>query len=1395
VQILSSTTDQGGLPSTTWWDNLGKGSGSHLGTLCKLAVSSQDPHVQREALHLLSRLLEGSKACDASEAAIWLSELADQHAAFFEELALATTRRLHFFLEIVSSAPATEDSAVPSFAPTLATPSCISPLVTCALHLLLTRYAMVPAGTQSATGSERGVHAQHFVAATFVRLARLGGHRLSMSLLSVCSAVLEKTSRTIELLHVQLPVVARALQSIAQHYHKSGLTGGASEVSSTAFLSGGAAAQFTLADLGRDRLRRRAPTVLCGAHGTQGAHTGTELAVLKFDTAALQAVLDIMAQESNDLFAGGLGCDLGVNVIDSLLGLEASSDASSDGIDTLFERIQSYDPCALVFSLVRASTDWSEAATRARQVESTCRSHLRTGSRSLRRQLCQVFALAFEDQSILERERQFAFVRTELLYSLQAAVADDPVLFVNLAGCVVLSGTVQNSFMQAGGSTPPNVQSQMHIFVGEVLLLLFRYLHTISIESAQAQMCRDSKRAAEQLLLRCFNVLQRHLDNEVAPSSKKRASQATPMNSEYITIVKEAAFVILVNRTFCPAHEIRALLHSALANVNETLDRTDFRNHLLEICCSAERCKGAKVDLPSHRRSVGPVQFARLFQWASEHFSDDLDSLLLNIVQTAADSMPAYIYGDDWDSGAPCAFSPQELLSCNYSDFSGLIEQTSFVRFLHRLTPSRSAMLATICAQSDRTRTWFVHHLLDVLSVARDAPSDLEAALAKKRKGVSGCIDIDAYLPIAIASMQAAQVVSESLVLLVCNSVFRTAVLDKLVAATLNEPPATLAVVALHAAALHECFRFRVPSPAEFRRIVESIDRMSLTVLDSKKDVQSASRLFAHTCAAATAIEPRALAPIFGPSITTSVRPSLVMDDIASEDVLHVVDVLQGAACAWARLGSHSVQRSVGVDRATALSLISSLLYRCVALLKDRSVSTTICSARIDPSSFLKMVSALLKYAIRDEHAVSVILTSVHALGSRLPSNASSVLEQVHEMVIAHSQFSSILFPAECDISAHRFEPVLVQDNRSQICKAQLCGPSCWLSPSRLRLLELLAAVYESIGGSVCTANLFRMFMAAYYATLRPSDMLVWRIITAFGRHGFELHTTSWKWGLAAQRSLGTIADYSENPGAKSEVDDSELGSSHDWLFEQGGFDSQKFTLSALHFPLELSAGAALLQTVRVATPDVYSPDFMLQLLASVIPTLTSTQVKRLIEWGGVQFIVTALSARDIKLRTAAYTAMAVAFQFVEAAKFREQRSVFQLFHALKDAITEPCQQLPTIITLFVGQAMSILMKPSHVLYARQARTRTCMPTHARTCTHASAHTHEHARARTHAHTHARARACKHARARAERERERECARDSKKERASARKRARACARERERAREGEREGERERRH
>jgi hypothetical protein len=548
--------------------------------------------------------------------------------------------------------------------------------------------------------------------------------------------------------------------------------------------------------------------------------------------------------------------------------------------------------------------------------------------------------------------------------------------------------------------------------------------------------------------------------------------------------------------------------------------------------------------------------------------------------------------------------------------------------------------------------------------------------------------------------MKAAHISSENLVLLVCNSVFREGILDRLLATACDEP-SSLAVIAMHTSALIECFRFSNASSAEFKRIIESVDRSSLTLLENKKDAQAALQLFAHTCAAATVVDPNALALVFSPTVASSLQPSLA-DDIALDDFRRAVDVLQRAASAWTRsLGTRSVQRRLPVQQTTALSLMSSLLHRCAAVLKERAVRPTSVSEQIDPSSFLNMVSVVLKCSIRDEHALSIILTSVTALGVPLPMQMESAMEQMHEMIIAHSQFSSILFPAECDVSAHRFEPALVQDSRTSICKVQLCCSSCWLSRSRLLLLELLAVIYESIGGSVCTADLFRMFMAAYYATLRPSDILVWRIITAFGKHGFELHKTSWKWGLAAQRSLGT-SDAENRPQAQAgfdETDDADLGTSHHWLFEQGGFDSQKFTLSALHFPLDLSTDASD-QTARIATPDVYAPDFMLQLLASVFPALSSTQVKRLIEWGGVQFIVAALSARDVGLRTSAYTAMAVAFQFLEAASFREQRLVLQLFHALKDAITEPCQQLPTIITLFVGQAMSILMKPSHVLYA-----------------------------------------------------------------------------------------------
>ena len=208
------------------------------------------------------------------------------------------------------------------------------------------------------------------------------------------------------------------------------------------------------------------------------------------------------------------------------------------------------------------------------------------------------------------------------------------------------------------------------------------------------------------------------------------------------------------------------------------------------------------------------------------------------------------------------------------------------------------------------------------------------------------------------------------------------------------------------------------------------------------------------------------------------------------------------------------------------------------------------------------------------------------------------------------------------------------------------------------------------------STKLLRCFLVAYSASTSRNDRLIFDMITKLG--GAERLSYRFGDSCSATSSTATTA----------------ASSSMDWFLDS--VRPRRIRLSV--------------KTLSTDKPDdsSYDPEYVLPLLLHMFDTADVVHVRRLVETGLVGYVIVCMSSDKLAIRTKAYDLLARYFQQLELQQsqgllvgggFRERPQIHLLLDTFRGAIERPYFKLPNIISVFVADALPILLRPGHAIY------------------------------------------------------------------------------------------------
>lgn len=128
--------------------------------------------------------------------------------------------------------------------------------------------------------------------------------------------------------------------------------------------------------------------------------------------------------------------------------------------------------------------------------------------------------------------------------------------------------------------------------------------------------------------------------------------------------------------------------------------------------------------------------------------------------------------------------------------------------------------------------------------------------------------------------------------------------------------------------------------------------------------------------------------------------------------------------------------------------------------------------------------------------------------------------------------------------------------------------------------------------------------------------------------------------------------------------------------------------------------GATLTPAGAKEAARLLDPSWVLPMLTCAL-RLPDPPLRKVVEGGGLAFLIAATASAREETRRAAFEALALAFTALERAEgLRERLQLLALLRALKDALTRPYQRVPPLVAGFASAAVAVLRQPSHPMFS-----------------------------------------------------------------------------------------------
>ncbi|KAL8007849.1 putative nucleolar pre-ribosomal-associated protein [Plasmopara halstedii] len=258
----------------------------------------------------------------------------------------------------------------------------------------------------------------------------------------------------------------------------------------------------------------------------------------------------------------------------------------------------------------------------------------------------------------------------------------------------------------------------------------------------------------------------------------------------------------------------------------------------------------------------------------------------------------------------------------------------------------------------------------------------------------------------------------------------------------------------------------------------------------------------------------------------------------------------------------------------------------------------------------------------------------------------------------------------------------------------------------RIRLLRVIARLIDIT--SNYPRSLLQTLLGAYSMSLSPFDRSLQVLFEAFeAQQVNELTLSSFGFRFSASSTISLSTKDSHN----DLVDDSA------WLLN-GGLELNRIRATIDDFPLDRKISTvddvSLLQ-LDVKQPEgeveamvetnsqVYDPAFLLPMLSHFISSSNLSE-RDIVQQGLLGIAIRATSSSVAAVREYAFGILAHLHESLQAtteasSDFKAGRQVHLLLDVFRRKIQKPLEQVPSLITVFLNDALAVLVRPMHVLY------------------------------------------------------------------------------------------------
>ncbi|KAG0273711.1 hypothetical protein BGZ95_010495 [Linnemannia exigua] len=328
----------------------------------------------------------------------------------------------------------------------------------------------------------------------------------------------------------------------------------------------------------------------------------------------------------------------------------------------------------------------------------------------------------------------------------------------------------------------------------------------------------------------------------------------------------------------------------------------------------------------------------------------------------------------------------------------------------------------------------------------------------------------------------------------------------------------------------------------------------------------------------------------------------------------------------------------------------------------------------IDQKVLFELVSFAIEKAL--DNVELVRFSAYLAKHYYVETSQSSVLPQILQTLFKHRQFSSLAM-ATAPTTKHT-----VPEN---------------LKP-RLAIIQLIYTLTFLEPKTCCKAGFLPMLLSCYSASTSVADQLllaVLRITESQTTGSISNRAPVWGSGTENTKSSGALF------GQAMMTESLDL------------IDPNMMMISAIQFPLdrELESEAPIVSKQdydedfgKHQPAPIYDPCFMLPLFGTYMAFGGLLDIRRFIEVNGLGYIMVALSSSDDNMRLAAYSLLDDFYPLLSQTTMREKNQLMLLMDAFRNAIVERDDgtappRIPAVITAFVTQALTTLLKPDHFMY------------------------------------------------------------------------------------------------